>query len=78
MPGEDALTTGNRDFAECKFLCRVSKIGHSAKIFFAECIHRSTRQRNNKKKLNLCRVPSRGHSAKYFKNKKNFFAERQI
>ena len=38
-------------------------------FLFAECIHRSTRQRNNKK--NLCRVPSKGHSAKYFKNKKN-------
>jgi len=47
-------------------------------FLFAECIHRSTRQRNNKKNLNLCRVPSRGHSAKYFKNKKKFFAERQI
>ena len=37
-------TTGNRDFAECKILCRVSKIGHSAK----NC----TRQRF------LCRVPA--------------------
>ena len=37
------LTTGNRDFAECKILCRVSKIRHSAK----NC----TRQRF------LCRVP---------------------
>ena len=35
-------TTGNRDFAECKILCRVSKIRHSAKTFFAEC---GTRQR---------------------------------
>jgi len=36
------LTTGNRAFAECKLLCRVSKIGHSAKTalgkeFFVEC-----------------------------------------
>ena len=35
-------TTGNRAFAECKLLCRVSKIGHSAKTFFAKC---RTRQR---------------------------------
>ena len=36
------LTTGNTAFAECKLLCRVSKIGHSAKTalgkeFFVEC-----------------------------------------
>ena len=36
------LTTGNRAFAECKLLCRVSKIGHSTKTFFVEC---RTRQR---------------------------------
>ena len=48
-------TTGNRDFAECKILCRVSKIGHSAKTFFAECC---TRQR--------IALGKHGHSAKDF------------
>ena len=37
-----SCTTGNRDFAECKILCRVSKIEHSTKTFFTECC---TRQR---------------------------------
>ena len=42
------ITTGKRDFVECKILYRVSKIGHSAKTFFVEYC---TRQRF------LCRVP---------------------
>ena len=62
-------TTGNRDFAECKILCRVSKIGHSAKTFFAECC---TRQRIalGKEFFAECRALGKhGHSAK------DFFAE---
>ena len=46
---------GNRDFAECKILCRVLKIGHSAKTFFAECY---TRQ--------IIALGKDGHSAKDF------------
>ena len=49
------VTTGNRDFAECKILYRVLKIGHSAKTFFAECY---TRQR--------IALGKKGHSAKDF------------
>ena len=49
------LTTGNRAFAECKLLCRVSKIGHSTKTFFVEC---RTRQR--------IALGKKGHSAKDF------------
>ena len=61
-------------------LCRVPAVRHSAKsvlnfflknFLFAECIHRSARQRNYKKKLNLCRVPDLGHSAKKFFKKSN-------
>ena len=57
-------TTRNRDFAECKILCRVSKIGYSAKTFFAECCTQrvlcrvpGTRQQNALGKGLLCRVP---------------------
>ena len=48
-------TTRNRDFADCKILCRVSKIGHSTKTFFTECY---TRQR--------IALGKHGHSAKDF------------
>ena len=41
VPGKTG-TTGNRAFAECNFFCRVLKVGHSAKSYFAEC---RTRQR---------------------------------
>jgi len=37
VPGKTG-TTGNRAFAECNFLCRGLKIGHSTKIYFAECL----------------------------------------
>ena len=37
MKHKPGVTTGNMIFAECKLLCRVSKIGHSAKKVFAEC-----------------------------------------
>ena len=57
-------TTGNRDFVECKILCRVSKIGHSAKIFFAECYTRQRIALGNA-------LGKHGHSAK------DFFAECQ-
>jgi hypothetical protein len=60
-------------FVECQtwdarqsILCRVSHVGHSAKIFFktlklffAECLLEGTRQRH------LCRMSNPGHSAKY-------------
>ena len=36
------ITTGEAKFVECRMLCRVPKIGHSAKPLFAECC---TRQR---------------------------------
>ena len=64
-------STGNRDFAECKILYRVLKIGHSAKTFFAECY---TRQRIALGKDLFAECPALGkdgHSAK------DFFAERQ-
>jgi hypothetical protein len=64
-------TTGNRDFAECKFLCRVSKIEHSAKIFFAEC---STRQRIA---LGKDFFAERRALGKHRHSAKDFFAERQ-
>ena len=41
-------TTGNRAFAECNFLCRGLKIGHSAKIYTRQrriCRVSGTRQR---------------------------------
>ena len=69
--GAGILTTGNRGLAECKILCRVSKIGHSAKTFFAEC---RTRQRITlgKEFVAECRALGKeGHSAK------DFFAECQ-
>ena len=51
-------TTGNKAFAECKLLCRVSKTRHSTKTFLAEC---RTRQRIALGKEFfaeiLCRVP---------------------
>ena len=37
-------TTGNRHFAECRRLCRVYFIWHSAKTVFAECQIKYTRQ----------------------------------
>ena len=44
-------TTENRHFAECRKLCRVYFIGHSAKTVFAECQIKYTRQ---KKYLTKC------------------------
>ena len=37
ISSSQSFTTGNRHFAECRKLCRVPKIGHSAKTGFAEC-----------------------------------------
>ena len=68
---KSTITTGNGIFAECKLLFRVSKIGHSAKTFFAEC---RTQQRIalGKEFFAECRaLGKKGHSAK------NFFAECQ-
>jgi hypothetical protein len=71
LPSVVFVTLGKEPFAECQkktlgkeTLCRVSKIKHSAKSFFAECFLlprvflRGTRQRA------LCRVPEIKHSAK--------------
>ena len=55
-----SFTTGNRDFAECKILCRVSKIGHSAKNCTRQkvlCRVPDTRQTMALDKGLLCRVP---------------------
>ena len=64
-------TIGNRVFVECKLLCRVLKMGHSAKTFFAEC---RTRQRIALGKeffVEYRALGKKGHSAK------DFFAECQ-
>jgi hypothetical protein len=71
LPSVGEKTLGKELFAECcicdtrqRALCRVSKIKHSAKSFFAECFIlprvflRGTRQRT------LCRVPEIKHSTK--------------
>jgi hypothetical protein len=71
------ITTRNPTYAECRRLCRVQNIEHLAKLLFAECLPKSTRQtddtRRNKSlpsaghvalgKAKLCRVPKAGHSA---------------
>ena len=54
-------TTGNRHFAECRRLCRVYFIGHSAKTVFAECQMKYTRKKTLNK-MRLCRVPFFWHS----------------
>jgi hypothetical protein len=55
-------TTREAKFAECRMLCQVQKIGHSANPLFAECC---TRQRCTLGEQWLCRVPqSSWHSAK--------------
>jgi hypothetical protein len=48
-----AFTTANQQFAECQRLCRAQKIGHSAKLLFAEC---RTRQRRTHGEPYLCRA----------------------
>ena len=55
---------GNRAFAECNFFCRVLKVGHSAKSYFAEC---RTRQRYTLGKEGFAECQALGkarHSAK--------------
>ena len=39
-----SITTGNPMYAKCQGLCRVQNIEHSAKLLFAECLPKSTRQ----------------------------------
>ena len=70
-------TTGNPTYAECRRLCRVHNIEHSAKLPIAECLPKSTRQTDNTRrkktlpsashvalgKATLCRVPKSRHSA---------------
>ena len=64
-------------YAECRRLCQVHNIEHSAKLLFAECLRKSTRQTDNTRrkktlpsashvalgKATLCRVPKSRHSA---------------
>ena len=63
-------TLGKELFAECKktlskeTLCRVSKIKHSAKSFFAECFLLPRVFCVALGKEVLCRVPENKHSAK--------------
>ena len=53
---EASMHYGNRRFAECRSLCRVYFIGHSAKTVFAECQIKYTRQTKTHGKIRLCRV----------------------
>ena len=43
-------TTENQHFAQCRRLCRVYFIGHSAKTVFAECQIKYTRQKKHSTK----------------------------
>ena len=70
-------TTGNPTYAECRRLCQVQNIEHSAKLLFAECLPKNSRQTDDTRrkktlpsaghvtlgKAKLCRVPKSGHSA---------------
>jgi hypothetical protein len=65
------VTLGKEPFAECQkktlgkeTLCRVSKIKHSAKSFFAECFILPSVFYVTLGKELLCRVPEKKHSAK--------------
>jgi hypothetical protein len=65
------VTLGKEPFAECQkktlgkeTLCRVSKIKHSAKSFFAECFILPRVFCMALRKELLCRVPEIKHSAK--------------
>ena len=62
----ELFTIGNRHFAECRRLCRVYFIIHSAKMVFAECQIKYTRQKKTLDKMRLCRVPFFWHSTKMY------------
>ena len=54
---KERTTTGNIEFDECFYICRVYFLGHSANKFFDECFTKNTRQRGG--------LPSvKKHSAK--------------
>ena len=65
-PPHQTYTIGNRHFAECRRLCRVYFIGHSAKTVFAECQIKYARQKKTLDKIRLCRVSFFWHSAKMY------------
>lgn len=72
------LTTGNPIVAECRPLCRVPKVEHSATREYTECYPENTRQHFDTRqicllpsagtqthgKIGFCRVPCLWHSAK--------------
>ena len=72
------FTTGNPIVAECRLLCRVPKIEHSATRAYTECYPKNTRQHFDTRqiwllpsagtqthgKFGFCRVPCLWHSAK--------------
>jgi hypothetical protein len=71
LPSVGEKTLGKELFAECcicdtrqRALCRVSKIKHSAKSFFAECFLLPSVFYVALGKELLCRVPEIKHSAK--------------
>jgi hypothetical protein len=71
LPSVVFVALGKEPFAECQkktlgkeTLCRVSKIKHSAKIFFAECFILPSVFCVTLGKELLCRVPEKKHSAK--------------
>jgi hypothetical protein len=71
LPSVVFVTLGKEPFAECQkkalgkeTLCRVSKIKHSAKSFFAECFLLPSVFCMKLGKELLCRVPEIKHSAK--------------
>ena len=58
------ITTGNRNFAECHMLCRVLKLGHSAKSFFAECRTRQSKALGKELFVECLMLDTVRHSAK--------------
>jgi hypothetical protein len=71
LPSVVFVTLGKEPFAECQkktlgkeTLCRVSKIKHSAKSFFAKCFLLPSVFCVALGKELLCRVPEIKHSAK--------------
>jgi len=60
--GSSVDTTGN--CMECRRLCRVHNIEHSAKLLFAECLRKTLGKQTTLGGRKLCRVPATWHSAK--------------
>ena len=80
------ITTGHGWFAECKKLCRVLSVGHSAKAIFAESRTQRHSAKIGRRQICLCRepdtrqtlavgknfpLPSAGRSAKIGRRQKN-------